>query len=99
MRWYRSLLVEHSSAPSSPVRAAHLPSVKLKYPGYTADTIGRKRTLQLGSTIALVGCIIQTGAPNIAALIAGRLIAGIAIGVLTMIVPMYQVGLMPLAMS
>lgn len=39
------------------------------------------------------GCAIQTGAINVGMLIAGRFIAGLAIGVLSMIVPLYQVSL------
>ena len=39
------------------------------------------------------GCALQTAAVNVGMLIAGRLIAGIAIGELSMIVPMYQVRL------
>ncbi|EUC62350.1 MFS sugar transporter, partial [Rhizoctonia solani AG-3 Rhs1AP] len=56
-----------------------------------ADHIGRKRTLQLGSLIAVVGCLLQCVAVNIGMLIAGRIIAGVAIGVLSMITPLYQV--------
>jgi MFS family permease len=70
---------------------ARAPAWRADHPGYTADKIGRKRTIQLGSVIAAVGCAIQAGAPNVGALIAGRFIAGVAIGVLSMIVPMYQV--------
>ncbi|KAG8715748.1 hypothetical protein FRC11_000377 [Ceratobasidium sp. 423] len=56
-----------------------------------ADHIGRKRTLQLGSLIAIVGCLLQCVAVNMGMLIAGRIIAGLAIGVLSMITPLYQV--------
>lgn len=63
--------------------------------GYTADKIGRKRTIQLGSLIAITGCAIQTGALNVGALIAGRFIAGWSIGVLSCIVPMYQAEISP----
>lgn len=63
--------------------------------GYTADKIGRKRTIQLGSIIAIVGCTIQTAAVNVGMLIAGRFIAGWSIGVLSMIVPMYQAEISP----
>lgn len=45
----------------------------------------------MGSLIALIGCAIQTGAINVGMLIAGRFIAGFSIGVLSMIVPLYQV--------
>ncbi|KAG7562239.1 hypothetical protein FFLO_02325 [Filobasidium floriforme] len=63
--------------------------------GFTANKIGRKRTIQLGSLIATVGCAIQTGAINVGMLIAGRFIAGLAIGVLSMIVPLYQAEISP----
>ena len=59
------------------------------------DRIGRKRTIQLGSLIALVGCTLQAAARNAAMLIAGRFIAGMAIGVLSMIVPLYQAEISP----
>ena len=63
--------------------------------GQTADRIGRKRTIQLGSLIALIGCAIQTAAVNPGMLIAGRAIAGLSVGVLSMIVPMYQAEISP----
>ncbi|ORY20790.1 general substrate transporter [Naematelia encephala] len=63
--------------------------------GQTADLIGRKRTIQMGSLIAIVGCTLQTAAVNVAMLIVGRLIAGFSIGVLSMIVPMYQAEISP----
>lgn len=63
--------------------------------GQTADRFGRKRTIQLGATIAIIGCTLQTAAVNVSMLIVGRLIAGISIGVLSMIVPMYQAEISP----
>jgi len=63
--------------------------------GQTADRIGRKRTIQIGAAICIVGCAIQTGAVNSGMLIAGRFIAGWSIGVLSMIVPMYQAEISP----
>jgi len=56
--------------------------------GYTSNRLGRKKTIMLGALIALVGCALQTGAVNIAMLVVGRLIAGLAIGILTMVVPL-----------
>jgi len=41
------------------------------------------------------GCAIQTGAVHIAMLIVGRFIAGVSIGVLSMIVPVYQAEISP----
>ncbi|GFZ51180.1 hypothetical protein JCM24511_08938 [Saitozyma sp. JCM 24511] len=63
--------------------------------GRTADWIGRKRTIQLGSIIAIIGCTLQTAAINVAMLIVGRFVAGFSIGVLSMIVPMYQAEISP----
>lgn len=63
--------------------------------GWTADRFGRKRTIQIGSVIAIVGCTLQTAAVNVGMLIAGRFIAGWSIGVLSMIVPMYQAEISP----
>jgi MFS family permease len=63
--------------------------------GYTADKFGRKRTIQIGSIIAIIGCTLQTAAVNVSMLIVGRFIAGWSIGVLSMIVPMYQAEISP----
>lgn len=63
--------------------------------GYTADAIGRKRTIQLGSLIAVLGCTLQTAAVTVPMLIVGRFVAGWSIGVLSMIVPMYQAEISP----
>jgi len=63
--------------------------------GQTADRLGRKYTIQIGSIIAIVGCALQTAAVNEAMLIVGRLIAGWSIGVLSMIVPVYQAEISP----
>jgi MFS family permease len=56
---------------------------------YLADKLGRKRTVFVGSVISVLGCALQGGAANIPMVIAGRLIAGIAVGLLSAVVPMY----------
>lgn len=58
---------------------------------WLADTLGRKKTVFLGGCISAFGCALQAGAATIGMLIAGRLIAGIAVGILSAIVPMYCV--------
>ena len=58
------------------------------FAGYLADKISRKRTIMVGAVIAIVGCAIQTGAVHVAMMVIGRLIAGVAIGILSMVVPM-----------
>jgi MFS family permease len=47
------------------------------------------------ATTDISGCAIQTGSVNIGMLIAGRAIAGMSIGVLSMIVPVYQAEISP----
>ncbi|KAG8745574.1 hypothetical protein FRC10_007752 [Ceratobasidium sp. 414] len=63
--------------------------------GWLADRVGRKRTIQIGSFVAVLGCSLQTGAQNISYLMVGRVIAGLAIGCLSMIVPLYQSEISP----
>ncbi|KIK56699.1 hypothetical protein GYMLUDRAFT_47000 [Collybiopsis luxurians FD-317 M1] len=63
--------------------------------GWVNDRYGRKRTIQFGATIALWGCAMQAGAHNIATLIIGRIVAGFAIGVLSMTVPLYNTEIAP----
>lgn len=56
---------------------------------WLADILGRKKTVFIGGCISAFGCALQAGAATIAMLIAGRFIAGIAVGLLSAIVPMY----------
>ncbi|KDQ16134.1 hypothetical protein BOTBODRAFT_269012 [Botryobasidium botryosum FD-172 SS1] len=63
--------------------------------GWLADRVGRKRTIQIGSLVAVFGTALQTGARNIGMLMGGRVVAGLAVGVLSMIVPLYQSEISP----
>ncbi|GIZ39791.1 hypothetical protein CKM354_000316100 [Cercospora kikuchii] len=56
---------------------------------------GRKGTLQIGAIVAIIGCSLQTGAQEVGMLIAGRLIAGLAIGIIYFAIPQYQSELAP----
>jgi MFS family permease len=58
---------------------------------WLADMLGRKKTVFIGGCISALGCALQAGSATIAMLIAGRFIAGIAVGLLSAIVPMYCV--------
>ncbi|KAJ3573126.1 hypothetical protein NP233_g2626 [Leucocoprinus birnbaumii] len=60
--------------------------------GWFNDKWGRKRSIQIGALFALWGCAMQAGAPNVATLLIGRIIGGFAIGILSMTVPLYNVG-------
>lgn len=58
---------------------------------WLADSLGRKKTVFIGGCISAFGCALQAGAATLGMLIAGRFIAGIAVGLLSAIVPMYCV--------
>ncbi|KAK3315679.1 general substrate transporter [Apodospora peruviana] len=60
------------------------------FAGYTADKLGRKQTILLGALVFLLGGGLQTGAQTIDYLYAGRCLAGVGVGFLTMVVPLYQ---------
>ncbi|KAI8137862.1 general substrate transporter [Fennellomyces sp. T-0311] len=56
---------------------------------YAGDPLGRIRSIFAGSVVILFGSALQTGCTSVAMLIAGRLIAGIAIGMLSTTIPVY----------
>ncbi|SMY23605.1 unnamed protein product [Zymoseptoria tritici ST99CH_1A5] len=60
------------------------------FAGPCGDFLGRKKTILLGAVIFLLGGALQTGAQALSYLYAGRAIAGIGVGFLVMIVPLYQ---------
>lgn len=55
--------------------------------GFTMDRFGRRMTIQIGALICLVGAILQAGARNLAMILVGRILAGWAVGLLSMSVP------------
>lgn len=63
---------------------------------WLGDGLGRKKTIFVGGLISTIGCSLQAGAANVPMLIAGRVIAGVSIGILSAIVPMYCVRKTPL---
>ncbi|KAF2472729.1 MFS sugar transporter-like protein [Lindgomyces ingoldianus] len=58
--------------------------------GPLGDILGRKLTIMNGAIIFCLGGGLQTGAQNLSYLYAGRAIAGLGVGVLVMIIPLYQ---------
>lgn len=58
--------------------------------GPIADALGRKGSMMLAVVIFTIGSVFQTAAHSVPLLFAGRAIAGLAVGMLTMIVPMYM---------
>jgi MFS family permease len=63
--------------------------------GPLADRLSRRWDLLLANVVFLIGSIIQCSAINTAMIFIGRFIAGLAIGQLSMVVPMYLGELAP----
>ena len=58
--------------------------------GPMGDKLGRRWTILIGALVFCLGGALQTGAQALSYLYAGRAIAGLGVGVLCMIVPLYQ---------
>ena len=54
------------------------------------DRFGRRMTVLIGAAINLLGAALQTGAQNLAMILVGRILAGWAVGLMSMSVPIYQ---------
>lgn len=63
--------------------------------GFVADKLGRKRALQIACAIFVVGCAIVCSSQNVAQLIVGRIINGLAIGICSSQVCVYLAELAP----
>ncbi len=69
--------------------------VGVSFAGTLSDRYGRKKVLLLSSLLFLLSTIGCTGAPGLAALISSRLVAGMAIGVASMLAPLYIAEIAP----
>jgi MFS family permease len=58
---------------------------------YLSDVYGRRMAMFVGAVLASLGAALQGGGVAIAMLIAGRFIAGVAIGLMSATVPVYCV--------
>lgn len=58
---------------------------------YISDSWGRRMVIFIGGFVATFGAALQGGAISIAMLIAGRFIAGLAIGLMSATIPVYCV--------
>jgi SP family galactose:H+ symporter-like MFS transporter len=63
--------------------------------GFLTDLLGRKKINIIASLIFVLGSILAAIAPNTYSLIAGRLLLGIAIGIVAATVPLYLAELSP----
>ncbi|KAL2865080.1 sugar porter family MFS transporter [Aspergillus lucknowensis] len=57
--------------------------------GAIADRLGRKLSINLAVVIFVIGSVFQCVAINVPMIFAGRAVAGLAVGMLTMVVPLY----------
>lgn len=58
--------------------------------GPMGDKLGRRMTILVGAIVFCLGGALQTGAQALSYLYAGRAIAGLGVGILVMIIPVYQ---------
>ncbi|KIX06601.1 uncharacterized protein Z518_04577 [Rhinocladiella mackenziei CBS 650.93] len=63
--------------------------------GWAADALGRKKTLVLGSAIGIIGGAFQGGAAHIAMFLVGRFVGGFSVGILVVLVPLFQSEIAP----
>lgn len=63
--------------------------------GYLTDKLGRRRAIQIGCLIWMIGSIISCASQNIGMLIAGRFINGLSVGICSAQVPVYVSELAP----
>ncbi|EOA86084.1 uncharacterized protein SETTUDRAFT_47694 [Exserohilum turcica Et28A] len=63
--------------------------------GRIGDVLGRRKTILYGSLIFVVGGALQTFANGIPMMLLGRVIAGLGVGSLSTIVPVYQSEISP----
>ncbi|KAH0558467.1 hypothetical protein GP486_004872 [Trichoglossum hirsutum] len=62
---------------------------------FIADRYSRKVSIQIACVIWVIGAIIQTACNGVGSLVAGRVIAGISVGITSSIVPVYQSEISP----
>lgn len=58
--------------------------------GVIMDKYGRRKTIGIGAFICTIGGILQAASYHLAMMLIGRIIAGFAVGLLSMSVPVYQ---------
>lgn len=63
--------------------------------GRIADMIGRRRTILYGSMVFFVGGMCQSLANGMPMMLIGRIVAGLGVGVLSTVVPVYQSEISP----
>lgn len=65
------------------------------FAGYIADKFGRRRALFLTSLLFFLGALITTVAPAFWLIMLGRLVAGLAVGIVSLTAPLYLAEMAP----
>lgn len=63
--------------------------------GRIGDVLGRRKTILYGSLIFIIGGAFQTFATGMPMMLLGRIVAGLGVGALSTIVPVYQSEISP----
>lgn len=63
--------------------------------GKIGDMLGRRRTILCGALVFILGGALQTFATGMPMMMLGRIVAGLGVGVLSTIVPVYQSEISP----
>jgi len=63
--------------------------------GFLSDRFGRKKSIQIGSVIWVIGSILVCASQNIAMLAVGRIINGLSVGICSAQVPVYITEIAP----
>ena len=63
--------------------------------GYMCDRYGRKVTMNTASLVCIVGGALQTGSVNLAMLLVARFITGWGIGMMVVLIPIFQAEISP----
>lgn len=62
---------------------------------FLADKYSRRTAIQASCVIWIVGSVLQAASTNIALLVVGRVIGGVAVGITSSVVPIYQSEIAP----
>jgi MFS family permease len=62
---------------------------------FLADRLSRKIAIQIAALVWILGSILQTASNGVALLCVGRVVSGVAIGICSSIVPVYQAEIAP----
>ncbi|KAL1859674.1 hypothetical protein VTK73DRAFT_7511 [Phialemonium thermophilum] len=65
------------------------------FAAWSADYLGRKKTIAIAASIAVVAGIIQAASVHIAMLIVGRIVGGFAVGMMNITIPIYNSEIAP----